>query len=61
MKAGLVMNVVCLIVLQIAINTWGYAYFNLGVYPEWADPLSKVDINATAAASMFLHQNASVM
>ena len=36
MKAGVVMNILCLLVLQLTINTWTYAYFNLGEYPDWA-------------------------
>jgi sodium-dependent dicarboxylate transporter 2/3/5 len=36
MKAGIIMNVVCLVVLQLAINTWAYAYFGLGTFPRWA-------------------------
>ena len=35
-KAGAIMNCVCLIVLQLALNTWGYVYFNLHEFPEWA-------------------------
>lgn len=52
MKAGLVMNVVCLIVLQIAINTWTFAYFNLGVYPSWANQSPSVKENVTTAATI---------
>lgn len=40
------MNVFCLMVLQLAVNTWGAAYFNLGTFPDWAEvPV----VNATAA------------
>ena len=35
-KAGVILNILCLLVLQVTINTWGYAYFNLGEYPKWA-------------------------
>lgn len=52
MKAGLVMNVACLIVLQIAINTWTYAYFSLGVYPSWAMQSTSVKVNVTTAATI---------
>ncbi|ESO01619.1 hypothetical protein HELRODRAFT_157200 [Helobdella robusta] len=36
MKAGIIQNVVCLLTLQLAINTWGRAYFNLDQFPDWA-------------------------
>lgn len=35
-KAGLVMCVLCNAVLLFSINTWGYTFFNLGTFPEWA-------------------------
>jgi len=31
------MNVICLLVLQLSINTWAYSYFDLGHFPHWAD------------------------
>ncbi|ELT97227.1 hypothetical protein CAPTEDRAFT_162250 [Capitella teleta] len=37
-KAGIVMNIVCIAVLQIAINSWGYAFYDLGTFPDWARP-----------------------
>lgn len=36
MKAGIVLNCVCQVVLQLALNSWGHSYFNLGAYPSWA-------------------------
>lgn len=36
MKAGSVMNLFCIFVIQLTINTYGYAYFDLGTYPDWA-------------------------
>lgn len=35
-KAGLVMCVLCNAVLLFSINTWGYTFFDLGTFPEWA-------------------------
>lgn len=48
MKAGIVMNTLCLLVLQLAINTWGYSYFNLHEFPAWAGNLT---LGALANAS----------
>ena len=53
MKVGFVNTFVDIAVLQLAINTWGYAYFDLGKWPDWAgravnDTSSVID--ATAAA-----------
>lgn len=36
MKAGLAMCALCNAVLLFSINTWGYAFFDLGTFPEWA-------------------------
>ena len=41
-------------VLQLAINTWGYAYFDFSVWPDWArDVATKGNdtLAATAAAA----------
>ena len=47
-KTGVVNCVLHIIVLQLAINTWGKAFFNLDVYPEWAPPRkSLMTTNAT--------------
>ena len=35
-KAGFVMNVITIGVLTLGINTWGFAYFDLGSFPQWA-------------------------
>jgi len=36
MKAGFLMNVVCVITTSIAINTYGSLMFDLGSFPDWA-------------------------
>ena len=48
MKAGFVMNIMCIGVLTLAINTWGNALFNLDSFPEWADGKIVNGNNATA-------------
>jgi len=57
MKAGFLMNCVCLLVLQLALNTWGTTYFNLNEYPIWA--MSGFAQNATA--SPFLNISSAEM
>jgi hypothetical protein len=49
-KVGIVMNVICIIVLQFSLSTWGRAYFDLGNFPEWAarNSFTTVDANVTA-------------
>ncbi|ESN92179.1 hypothetical protein HELRODRAFT_89773 [Helobdella robusta] len=34
--AGIPLTVLCLVVLQLAVNTWGYSYFDLSTFPQWA-------------------------
>ncbi|XP_060077644.1 Na(+)/citrate cotransporter-like [Ylistrum balloti] len=35
-KAGWILNILCVAIVTVAINTWGMAYFRLDVYPDWA-------------------------
>uniref|UniRef100_A0A8K9V0D1 Solute carrier family 13 member 2 n=1 Tax=Oncorhynchus mykiss TaxID=8022 RepID=A0A8K9V0D1_ONCMY len=35
-KAGFVLNIVGVITINIALNTWGAAMFNLNTFPDWA-------------------------
>ena len=36
MKAGFGMNIIGIIVVNISINTYGMAYFDLKAFPDWA-------------------------
>ncbi|XP_071216640.1 solute carrier family 13 member 2-like [Salvelinus alpinus] len=36
-KAGFVLNIVGVITINIALNTWGAAMFNLNTFPDWAN------------------------
>ncbi|KAI9538546.1 hypothetical protein NQZ68_012198 [Dissostichus eleginoides] len=36
-KAGLILNILGVITINIAINTWGVAMFNLNEFPSWAN------------------------
>lgn len=35
-KAGLGVNVIGLVVVMVAINTWGVSLFHLDTFPAWA-------------------------
>ncbi|MEQ2277078.1 hypothetical protein XENORESO_019318 [Xenotaenia resolanae] len=35
-KTGIVMNILGILSVSLAMNTWGIAMFNLSSYPEWA-------------------------
>ena len=49
-KCGVLMNILCILVLTVGINTWGYAYFNLGSLPGWASTAvtTQTTLNTTA-------------
>lgn len=36
-KTGFVMNIIGILCITLAINTWGKAMFNLGTFPSWAN------------------------
>ncbi|XP_077369003.1 Na(+)/dicarboxylate cotransporter 3 [Festucalex cinctus] len=40
-KTGFVMNILGLLSVTLAMNTWGQAMFNLDTYPDWARPLNQ--------------------
>ena len=37
MKVGFAMNVICVSVINIMINTWGDYLFDFSTYPSWAE------------------------
>lgn len=37
-KTGIVMNILGVLSVSLAINTWGLAMFNLDTFPDWARP-----------------------
>ena len=41
-KAGFVLNVFNIMLLTVAINTWGTAYFGLDKFPDWGNRSSVV-------------------
>ncbi|XP_034094429.1 LOW QUALITY PROTEIN: solute carrier family 13 member 3 [Gymnodraco acuticeps] len=40
-KTGIVMNILGILCVSLAMNTWGVAMFDLNSYPEWAHPINK--------------------
>ncbi|MBN3306170.1 S13A3 protein, partial [Amia calva] len=52
-KTGVVMNIMGVLVLSLAMNTWGRYIFNLSTYPDWARTLN------TTAAFAGLHNTLS--
>lgn len=49
MRTGFLMNLMGVLLLTMAINTWGQAIFSLGTFPDWA---SSHAANATALPSV---------
>ena len=60
MKAGVVINVVCLVVLQLGINTWAYYFFDLGQYPDWARNILPTSRNDNITADIIFQNMSSV-
>ncbi|XP_051914022.1 solute carrier family 13 member 3 [Hippocampus zosterae] len=48
-KTGFVMNILGLLSIMLAINTWGMAMFNLDTYPDWAHPLNQSAVHTLNA------------
>uniref|UniRef100_A0A3B5AZJ4 Solute carrier family 13 member 3 n=1 Tax=Stegastes partitus TaxID=144197 RepID=A0A3B5AZJ4_9TELE len=40
-RTGIVMNILGVLSVALAMNTWGIAMFDLNSYPEWAHPINK--------------------
>ncbi|XP_017276873.1 solute carrier family 13 member 2 [Kryptolebias marmoratus] len=36
-KAGFMLNIIGILCINMGINTWGYAMFNMGTFPHWAN------------------------
>ncbi|XP_042265845.1 solute carrier family 13 member 3 [Thunnus maccoyii] len=55
-KTGCVMNVLGILSVSLAMNTWGVAMFNLNTYPEWAQPFNKsavvTDVHLSSVQSL---------
>ncbi|XP_076607142.1 solute carrier family 13 member 2 [Chaetodon auriga] len=36
-RAGFILNIIGILTVNLGINTWGYAMFDMGTFPEWAN------------------------
>uniref|UniRef100_A0A673JSE1 Solute carrier family 13 member 3 n=1 Tax=Sinocyclocheilus rhinocerous TaxID=307959 RepID=A0A673JSE1_9TELE len=54
-KTGFVMNILGILCVSLAMNTWGLHMFNLHIYPEWARPLNAS--SATVATHAIVTMN----
>lgn len=41
-KAGATLNIIGILTVNLGINTWGYAMFNMGTFPQWANVTNTV-------------------
>ena len=46
-STGFAMNILCVLITNVAINTWGVAMFDLKTYPEWALNITASTQNVT--------------
>ncbi|XP_051887162.1 solute carrier family 13 member 3 isoform X2 [Pristis pectinata] len=49
-KSGIVMNILGILLILLAVNTWGYYLFDLSTYPQWAEPIqnfTRLSLNRT--------------
>ena len=59
-KTGTMLNIICITVVTVAINTFGYAYFNLDRFPEWAARLVEATPTAIANTTSIVLNETSV-
>ncbi|XP_023933336.1 solute carrier family 13 member 5-like [Lingula anatina] len=52
MLSGMVLNIVCMGVIVLAINSWGMAFYHLDTMPEWARGKMTVTPNITANTTL---------
>lgn len=48
-RTGLLMNLMGVLLLSLAMNTWAQTIFQLGVFPDWAD-IHSANITALPSA-----------
>lgn len=58
-KTGVVMNILGVLAVSLAMNTWGIAMFDLNTYPEWAHPSNKSALVLDAPLSTVQSLNAT--
>ncbi|XP_072918144.1 LOW QUALITY PROTEIN: Na(+)/dicarboxylate cotransporter 3 [Hemitrygon akajei] len=45
-RSGFVMNILGILLLMLAVNTWGYYMFDLSTYPKWAEPMQNLTLTS---------------
>ncbi|KAB7507032.1 hypothetical protein Anas_00202 [Armadillidium nasatum] len=56
MKAGIVMNILCVLVINIMINTLGVAMFNVYELPDWVSSADNANYTQQCVQNVsFLH------
>lgn len=43
-KVGFILNIICVVVVTVAVNTWGIPYYKLDEFPDWAEKFLKTSI-----------------
>uniref|UniRef100_A0A8D3DUF9 Solute carrier family 13 member 3 n=1 Tax=Scophthalmus maximus TaxID=52904 RepID=A0A8D3DUF9_SCOMX len=59
-KTGFVMNILGILSVTLAMNTWGVAMFDLNTFPEWAHPFNKSVVVADGRFSSVRSLNATL-
>uniref|UniRef100_A0A3Q3GLT6 Solute carrier family 13 member 3 n=1 Tax=Kryptolebias marmoratus TaxID=37003 RepID=A0A3Q3GLT6_KRYMA len=59
-KTGFVMNILGILSVSLAMNTWGVAMFSLNTYPEWAHPANKTALFPNVHVSSLQSANATL-
>lgn len=39
-RTGFMLNIIGILTINLGINTWGYAMFDMGNFPDWANTTS---------------------
>ncbi|XP_033742792.1 solute carrier family 13 member 5-like [Pecten maximus] len=59
-KVGWILNLLCVAIVTLAVNTWGMAYFRLDVYPDWAVIPEEVSLQMSNATLMDIVNQTSI-
>jgi hypothetical protein len=53
-RIGVFLNFSCVVIVTVAINTYGAAFFNLHQFPDWAASYQKFNTNITTIENVTL-------
>ncbi|XP_034298998.2 solute carrier family 13 member 2 [Magallana gigas] len=48
-KVGFILNIICVVVVTVAVNTWGIPYYKLDEFPDWAEKFLKTSIEISTS------------